>query len=50
MARAALVLLIGWLLTGCAVKAGGFSFSMLQNASVTLNTGEHDGARDPNAN
>jgi len=31
---------------GCAVSAGGFSFSLLQNASVSLNTGSHDG--DPN--
>ncbi len=33
-------------LAGCAVTAGGFSLSFLQNASVTLNTGAHDG--DPN--
>ncbi len=32
--------------SGCAVSAGGFSLSFLQDASVTLNTGTHDG--DPN--
>jgi len=31
---------------GCSVTAGGFSLSFLQNASVSLNTGSHDG--DPN--
>jgi len=31
---------------GCAVSAGGFSLSLLQNASVSLHTGSHDG--DPN--
>jgi len=45
MARAALVsILIA--LAGCSVTAGGFSLSFLQNASVSLNTGSHDG--DPN--
>jgi len=37
------------ILAGCAVSAGGFSFSLLQDASVTLNTGARDG-HDPNAN
>ena len=37
-------------LAGCAISAGGFSLSMLQDASVTLHTGAHDGARaEPNA-
>jgi len=35
--------------SGCAVSAGGFSLSFLQDASVTLNTGSRDG-HDPNAN
>jgi len=46
MARAAAVSILIALL-GCAVSAGGFSFSLLQNATVSLNTGTHDG--DPNA-
>jgi len=39
--------LVVLVLAGCAVSAGGFSLSFLQDASVTLNTGTHDG--DPNA-
>jgi len=35
-----------FLTLGCAVSAGGFHFSLLQDASVTLNTGSKDG--DPN--
>jgi len=40
------VLLAAVSLAGCAVSAGGFSLSFLQDASVTLNTGTYDG--DPN--
>jgi len=46
MARIAAVSLLVLMQLGCAVSAGGFSFSLLQNASVSLNTGSHDG--DPN--
>ncbi len=47
MSRALLVVLLA--LAGCAVSAGGFHLSMLQDASVTLHTGAHDGGRgDPN--
>jgi len=42
-----LTLLLVVLLAGCAVSAGGFSFCLLHDASVTLNTGAHDG-HDPN--
>jgi len=31
-------------LAGCGVTAGGFSLSVLQDASVTLNTGGHNGS------
>jgi len=47
LTRFAGVLGLASLLSGCAVSAGGFSFSLLQNASVSLHTGSHDG--DPNA-
>jgi len=40
------VLLAALSLSGCAISAGGFSLSLLQDASVTLNTGSRDG--DPN--
>ncbi len=42
----ALALVIALGLAGCAVSAGGFSFSLLQDASVTLNTGSRDGDTD----
>jgi len=45
--RLALTGLVVLALAGCAVSAGGFSLSLLQNASVSLHTGSHDG--DPNA-
>jgi len=41
-----LLLAVALASAGCAVSAGGFSLSFLQDASVTLNTGTHDG--DPN--
>jgi len=37
------VMIVVLSLAGCAVSAGGFSFSLLQDASVTLNTGSRDG-------
>jgi len=37
------LLCVALALGGCAVSAGGFSFSLLQDASVTLNTGSRDG-------
>jgi len=40
------ILITVLMLAGCAVSAGGFSLSFLQDASVTLNTGTYDG--DPN--
>jgi len=49
MARAALVLLVLAAL-GCGVTAGGITLSLLQDASLTLHTGGHNGAgSDPNA-
>jgi len=41
--RALVAILGAAILAGCAVSAGGFSFSLLQDASVTLNTGARDG-------
>lgn len=63
MARAALVPLIrrrsfrlssvialALALSGCGVTAGGITLSLLQDASLTLHTGGHNGAgADPNA-
>lgn len=50
MIRAGL-LCVTLVLLGCGVTAGGFSMSVLQDASVTLNTGGHNGSGergDPN--
>lgn len=41
--RALAAILGAVILTGCALSAGGFRFSLLQDASVTLNTGARDG-------
>lgn len=46
MARVAVISILILGLVGCAVSAGGFSFSLLQDASVTLNTGSRDGHDD----
>jgi len=50
MARIAAVSILVLALAGCAVSAGGFSFSLLQDASVTLNTGSRDGSEDGSDN
>jgi len=42
MLKASLIC-VALVVAGCAVSAGGFSFSLLQDASVTLNTGSRDG-------
>ncbi len=36
-------------LAGCAVSAGGFRLSLLEDASVTLHTGARDGGNDDGA-
>ncbi len=49
LARSTAVVLLVVLL-GCGVTAGGLTLSLLQDASLTLHTGGHNGGGvDPNA-
>ncbi len=43
VARSAALVLLAVLL-GCGVTAGGITLSLLQDASLTLHTGGHNGA------
>lgn len=50
MARSTCVVLLLAVLLACGVTAGGITLSLLQDASLTLHTGGHNGAgADPNA-
>lgn len=46
----ALLVLAAMAVSGCGVTAGGITLSLLQDASLTLHTGGHNGAgEDPDA-